>query len=95
MIERHITFAVRPDRTGDFERFFADEYRPAMAGTPGFLGAELLREADSATRYQMVLRFADAEGSAAWRNSEVHRSLQPSLEALHTGMEIQGYEVVG
>ena len=66
-----------------------------MAGTPGYLGAELLREADSDTRYQMVLRFADAEASAAWRNSEVHRSLQPSLEALHTGMEIQGYEVVG
>ena len=94
MIERHITFAVLPDRTGDFERFFADDYRPAMAGTPGFLSAELLREADSQTRYQMVLRFADAEGSAAWRNSEIHGALQPALEGLHAGMTIQGYEVI-
>ena len=31
MIERHITFNVHPDRTTDFERFFAERYRPAMS----------------------------------------------------------------
>ncbi len=94
MIERHITFNVHPDKTGDFERFFTDEYRPPMAKSPGFISAELLREADSETRYQMVLRFADADGSAGWRTSEVHQALQPALQALHEGSEIQGYEVI-
>ncbi len=95
MIERHITFNVDPDKTGEFERFFADEYRPAMSKSPGFVKVELLREADSPTRYQMVLRFVDADSSATWRASAVHQALQPSLLALYADNEIQGYEVIG
>jgi heme-degrading monooxygenase HmoA len=95
VIERHITFNVHADRTGDFEAFFADAYGPTMAKAPGFVRVELLREVDSATRYQMVLRFEDADSAAAWRTSEVHQALQPALTALFDGNEIQGYEVIG
>jgi antibiotic biosynthesis monooxygenase (ABM) superfamily enzyme len=95
MIERHITFNVHPDRTGEFERFFADDYGPAMATSPGFVKAELLREAESETRYQMVLRFEDADSAAGWRTSAVHGALQPALRALYAENEIQAYEVVG
>ena len=95
MIERHITFNVHPDKTGAWEQFFADEYRPTMAKSPGFVKVELLREADSLTRYQMVLRFEDADSAAGWRNSEVHQALQPALKALYANNEIQGYEVIG
>ena len=95
MIERHITFSVHADRTAAFERFIADEYGPAMANAPGFMKLDLLREAESPTRYQLVFRFEDAAGAAGWRTSEVHQALQPALQALHAGMEIQGYEVVG
>lgn len=95
MIERHITFNVHPDKTAMFERFFTDEYRPKMAQSPGFVKVELLREAGSPTRYQMVLRFEDADSATGWRTSEVHQALQPALTALHTGMEIQGYDVIG
>ena len=94
MIERHITFNVHPDRTEAFERFFADRYAPTMAKAPGFIRVELLREIDSATRYQMVLRFQDAERAAGWRTSEVHQALQPELTALFTTNEIQGYDVI-
>lgn len=94
MIERHITFNVHADQTAAFERFFADEYRPAMMKSPGFVRADLLREVESSTRYQMVLRFADADSAAGWRTSDVHESLQPSLQALFADNEIQGYEVV-
>lgn len=94
MIERHITFNVHPDRTGEFERFFADEYRPAMAKSPGFVKVELLREAESVSRYQMVLRFQDADSAAGWRNSDVHVALQPALKALYADNEIQGYVVI-
>lgn len=94
MLERHITFNVHPDKTAAFEAFFTGEYRPAMATSSGFIKAELLREADSATRYQMILRFEDADSAAGWRTSEVHTALQPALVALHAGMEVHGYEVI-
>lgn len=95
MIERHITFNVHPDKTREFERFFADQYGPTMAKSPGFVKVELLREAESLTRYQMVFRFEDADSAAGWRTSEVHQALQPALTALFTDNEIQGYEVIG
>ena len=95
MIERHITFNVHPDKTTEFERFFADDYRPTMAKSPGFVKVELLREADSPTRYQMVLRFEDAESAAGWRTSAVHQALQPALLALYADNEIRVYDVIG
>ncbi len=95
MIERHITFTVHPDSTGAFEAFFARQYRPAMSKSSGFVKVELLREADSTTRYQMVLRFIDADSSAGWRNSAVHQALQPALQALYADSEVQGYDVIG
>jgi antibiotic biosynthesis monooxygenase (ABM) superfamily enzyme len=94
MIERHITFNVHADRTADFERFFVERYRPAMAASPGFVRVDLLREADDPTRYQMTLRFEDAETAAGWRTSPVHQALQPELAALFSTNEIVGYEVV-
>jgi quinol monooxygenase YgiN len=95
VIERHITFNVHPDKTAAFEAFMAGAYRPAMAASPGFLRFDLLREADSPTRYQMAFRFEDADSAAAWRVSEVHQALQPALKALHVDAEVQGYEVIG
>ncbi len=95
MIERHITFTVHPDRTAAFERFIAGEYGPAMAQSPGFIRIELLREADSPTRYQLSFRFRDGETAAGWRTSAVHMSLQPELKSFHSDVEIQGYEVIG
>jgi quinol monooxygenase YgiN len=95
VIERHITFNVHPDKTGAFEQFFAEQYRPTMAKSPGFVKVELLRETESPTRYQMVLRFEDPDSAAGWRTSEVHQALQPALKALHVDAEIQGYEVIG
>ena len=94
MIERHITFNVHEDKTGDFERFFIDRYRPAMATSPGFVAAELLREMERPTRYQMVLRFEDADAAAGWRTSEVHQALQPALGVLFDGNDIQAYDVI-
>jgi len=95
MIERHITFNVHPGMNADFERFFAERYRPAMSAAPGFVRVELLREVESQTRYQMMLRFQDAETAAGWRTSPVHQALQPALAALFSTNEIQGYDVIG
>jgi heme-degrading monooxygenase HmoA len=94
VIERHITFDVLADRTDAFERFFVDRYLPALTASPGFIRAELLRELEAPTRYQMVLRFASAEDAVTWRTSAEHEALQPDLVALHSGMTIQPYAVV-
>ncbi len=95
MIERHITYNVRADRTADFERFFESEYAPAMRQSPGFVRLDLLREADEPTRYQMVMRWENGDAAVGWRTSDVHQGLQPGLNELHSGMEIVAYDVVG
>ena len=95
MIERHITFTVDAGRAAEFERFIAEQYGRAMAQAPGFVRIELLREADSLTRYQMCFRFQDAASAAGWRTSVEHTGLQPALNALVSTPEVQGYEVIG
>ena len=95
MIERHITFSVHPEKTAEFEQFIASEYVPPIKTWPGFVEVELLRKADSATEYQMVLRWQDGDAATSWRTSDVHTALQPELNALHSGMAIEAYEVVG
>ena len=94
MIERHITFVVKADKSGDFERFFAERYRTAMSESPGFVRVELLREGEDASRYQMMLRFEDAHSSLTWRSSPIHQGLQPDLTALISSSEVQGYDVI-
>ena len=91
MIERHISFDVRPGREADFERFFAEQYLPPVLGFGGLIECSLLREADSATRYQMIFRWETADDAVAWRVSDVHQGLQPALAALHDGMVITAY----
>jgi len=94
MIERHISFAVLPDRTAEFERFFTEQYRPPVLEMPGLIECSLLREAEHADRYQMVFRWETADNAVAWRVSEVHQGLQPGLNALHAGMEIVAFTKV-
>ena len=92
MIERHITFAVHPDRTADFERFFAESYRPPVLEMPGLIECSLLREMEQPTRYQMIFRWEQPDQAVAWRVSVVHQGLQPELNELHGGMQIVAYE---
>ena len=94
MIERHISFDVLPDKTAEFERFIAEDYRPPVLDMPGLIECSLLRESERADRYQLVFRWEAPEDAVAWRVSEVHQALQPALAALHTGMEIVAYTKV-
>jgi heme-degrading monooxygenase HmoA len=94
MIERHVSFAVLPDRTTDFEQFFTERYRPPVLEMPGLIECILLREAEHPERYQMVFRWEAAEQAVAWRVSPVHQALQPELGELHEGMEIVAFAQV-
>jgi len=91
MIERHVSYAVLPDRTADFEQFFRERYRPPVLDLPGLIECGLLREAERPERYQIVFRWETADQAAAWRTSPIHQGLQPELNELHEGMEIIAY----
>jgi heme-degrading monooxygenase HmoA len=94
MIERHVTFNVLAGRTTDFEKLFVSEYRPAMAGMPGFIKVELLREQEDPSKYQMVIRFESMEAAAAWRTSDAHVALKPRIGAMYEGSSLKVYDVV-
>lgn len=94
MIERHVTFDVLPERTADFERFFREQYLPAVQAMPDLIECLLLRESENPLRYQMVFRWHSADAAAAWRTSAVHQALQPALGTLNSGMSIVAYSSV-
>ena len=94
MIERHISFDVKPGRGQDFVRFFTEDYRPPVLAFDGLIECSLLLEADSGTRYQMIFRWEHPEDAVAWRVSEAHQGLQPALQALVDGMVIAAYTKV-
>ena len=94
MIERHVTFEVLSDQVEAFEKFFIQEYRPAMSSMLGFVRVELLREQENPLRYQMVIRFETSEAAAAWRNSPDHQALSPMLKKMYSLSQLQVYEVL-
>ena len=95
MIERHITFEAAPANAGQFERFFAERYRPAMSLSPGFVSVELLRSAEFPGRYEMAMRWRDGDAATGWRTSAAHAALQPALSDLAAMGAISVFEVVG
>ena len=94
MIERHVTFNVLPEKEGEFEKLFVEEYRPAMAVMPGFVQVYLLRQPDVPAQYHMVIRFESSETAADWRASAAHKSLQPKVKALYSDSQLQVYDVI-
>lgn len=94
MIERHVSYEVPAEKAAEFERFFAEQYRPPVLDMPGLIECILLRQSDDPTRYQMVFRWETADNAAGWRTSEVHQALQPALGALVSGAQIAAYTKV-
>lgn len=94
IIERHVTFHVLPESVEEFEDFFQQQYRPAMAKTDGFIKAELLKDKESPQDLKMILRFDSPESAAAWRASEAHETLKPHLKSLYDGSELKFYDVL-
>ena len=92
-IERHVTFHVLPGKEAEFETFFQEQYRPAMAKTQGFVKAELLQDTENQSDLKMVLRFDSSESAAAWRASDAHQALKPDLKSLYDGSELKVYQV--
>jgi antibiotic biosynthesis monooxygenase (ABM) superfamily enzyme len=94
VIERHISFDVKPGQGEAFVQFFTEQYRPPVLSFEGLIECSMLLEADSETRYQMVFRWEAPENAVAWRVSEVHQGLQPALQALIDTMVIVAYSKV-
>jgi heme-degrading monooxygenase HmoA len=93
VIERHVTFELRPGKADEFASFFGSAYAPAMARQEGFFGAALLRPDDPDT-LMMVLRFDSLEAAQAWRESVAHKELSPALKALYQSSDVRVHEVL-
>ena len=93
-IERHVTFHVLPEEVEEFEKFFEQEYRPAMENTNGFVKAELLKDTENPQDLKMVLRFESNDAAADWRASESHAALKPRLKSMYSGSELKVYKVI-
>jgi heme-degrading monooxygenase HmoA len=94
MIERHVNFEVIPEKSGQFEDFFKEQYRPAMGKSDGFVSVELVQEMEKPARYQMLIRFESLEQAAAWRNSEAHKALSPVLKGFYTASDVTVYKLI-
>lgn len=94
MIERHVTFDVIPEKAEEFEAFFAEQYRPAMMKSEGFVSVELIQELERPTSYQMLIRFMNLEQAAVWRSSETHKGLSPTLKSYYTSSDVTVYKFV-
>jgi heme-degrading monooxygenase HmoA len=94
MIERHVTFHLLPGGALAFEAFFGSEYRSALAATPGFAGAELLRPIEEDGSRVMVLRFSSAELALAWREGPRHKQLSPAFKSFYQSSDVRVYDVL-
>jgi heme-degrading monooxygenase HmoA len=94
VIERHVTFRIRPGKAEEFVSYFGSAYAPAMARQEGFCGAEIIRPDDLTDALVMVLRFASAEAAQAWRDSAAHKELSPTLKSLYQSSEVRVHEVL-
>jgi len=94
MIERHVTFNVISGKEKDFETLFKEAYSIAMSKQLGFISVTLLKEHEKEAVYQMVIRFQSLEMAAAWRDSDDHKALSPTIKALYKESTVQVYEVI-
>lgn len=88
MIERHVTFTVFPEKPKQFERFFIDQYRPAMSKMAGFVDANLIQEMQHHDQYQMKICFESAEASDSWRDSVTHNALSSILKTFYNSITV-------
>ncbi len=93
MIERQVHFDVHPEKVAEFEEFFKNVYRPAMAKSEGFVSVDLLVDPKEPAHYQMAIRFTTQAYSDAWRASEAHKQLSPVLKQMYTGSQVYIFEV--
>ncbi len=87
-----------PQAGPELEKRFAAR-APAMDGTPGFLGFQLLRPVAGETRYFVVTQWADDASFEAWRAGPADAAHAPSdgeapRPPVSSGADLLEFEVV-
>ncbi|QQO08618.1 DUF4286 family protein [Breznakiella homolactica] len=93
MIIREVLMEIDTAKEREFVAFWHSEYRKAMAGQKGFVGAELLKQQEKSNSYQMLLRFRSSEDAAQWRESDDHTRLGPLLKEYAAVMELRVFDL--
>lgn len=86
--------SVPPQAGAELERRFG-ERAGSMAGTPGFLGFQLLRPVAGEERYFVVTQWADEDSFAAWRDGDARAAhAGTGQRPVSTGADLLEFEVV-
>jgi heme-degrading monooxygenase HmoA len=95
MTARVMVFAtVDPSDAEAFEAAFA-LVRQSVAGTPGHLGDQLLKDDGAPGRYILLSKWRTIEQFRAWEDAPVHRQMTTPLRPYWSGaIERRIFEVV-
>jgi heme-degrading monooxygenase HmoA len=90
-IELHLDLAVDPAKEQEMLHIFETEFRPAIAGQPGFIEVKMLKlsatlrgPAPAGCNYQFILNFASEELRQKWVATPTHKAIWPKIEATLT-----------
>lgn len=79
-----VSAAIKPGTADQFESAFA-QVRAKVAGTPGHLGDQLLRAAETPDRYILLGHWESRERFLEWEDAPVHREMTTPLRPFWAG----------
>jgi hypothetical protein len=89
MIQLHVDLSVLPARATEFERHFADVFRPAAAAFEGYIDVRLLKfraapvgQAPPGLTYRFALVYQSEELRQKWVTSAIHNEVWTPLERM-------------
>lgn len=92
-VEFHVYLTAIPGKEQVLERFFREEFYPAVRHQPGFVSSELLRKPNSG-EYLLRHTFRSEELRMKWTSSPERQKVWPALTALTTKATWAAYGVV-
>lgn len=79
MLTRLVRMHFQPDRVEEFLAFY-EQLRPQIAGQPGCVSVQLLRQADDPSSFATWSVWESAEALDAYRTSEFFGSFWPQVK---------------
>lgn len=91
-IQLHVDLQVDPAREQEMVANFENEFRPTIAGQPGFVGVTLLKLRDvmvgpapGDAKYRLIISFDTEDQRKTWIATDEHQRVWPMIEGTLTG----------
>ena len=92
-VELHVYLTAIHGKEDELERFFREDFYPAIRHQPGFISSELLRKPNS-NEYVLRHTFRSEELRMKWSSSPERQKVWPALIALTTKATWAGFGVI-